>query len=535
MTRRALILAVAISIAATGAEVASAANGRAIISRYTQTVPLNANGTLQIDNPFGVVTVTGTTASNMIIIAERIVRGTNEEAAREGHKRSAITLGGDPARRTIRSIHPASNPRYSVQVNYNIRVPQGVDVELTSSVAPRALIRNINGTVRVKNVSGEVELADLTGPITVDTINGNIRVFYESTPRATAKLSTVNGGIQVTVPSGSSFAWKGETLKGEFFSNLPLRGEVRQANGARIYEGTLRGRRGAKFETLSVTGPTYFVERGADVRLARSLSGGTAETPNFTVATSAPLSRDLKPLIATMKVMQAPPTFALQRSVHHGDLDFSTIGNVFVANLHGNAKVATKAGHIILGQVTGKCDLESEGGPINIGRVAGELTARTQAGDVTVSVAERGGTIETGGGNVLVDVVSGPMSITSGGGDVVVRRTAERLTASTRSGDITVSTDPLFQRVDGINLSTVGGNVVLFLNEGVRADIDAVITTTPESAHAVQSELAGLTITREQVGSRVRIRASGKFNGGGGKIDIRVDDGNIQLRRIPSR
>lgn len=512
-----------------------AGKGTAILVRYAQPVPLDGNGTLVLDNPTGSVTITGAEQKGMFVIAERIIRAVDEQAAMEGRDNSAIALGGDASKRTIRSVIPRSNGRYSVEVNYNIRVPRSVHVQLSNAVAARTRVLNISGNVFVKNVRGELELAGVTGPITVDTINGNIRVHYNRKPRAHAKLSSVNGLIQVTVPSDASFDWIAETLRGEFYSTVELRGSITENNGTRVYKGSANKGQGAKIQTVAVTGPTYLVSWGSDIAQARALGGNGRPGERIASRNGAPLSVELQPVLHSFVpiLMQKPNarTFVLQRNIHQGDLKYETPGNVFVAQLNGNAQIGTSAGEIILGRVSGRCEVRSEGGPINLGDVYGTVDARTGAGDVMIGSARRGGTVSTTGGNIHVGSVAGAVDLTSGGGDITVRRAAAKVHASTRSGDVTIALDPTLQRADGVDAKTSGGNIVLYLDENVRADIDATIITSPNSVHQIVSDLAGLTLTREHHGSRVKIRAVGKLNGGGGRLKLDVEDGNIYLRR----
>ena len=41
-------------------------------------------------------------------------------------------------------------------------------------------------------------------------------------------------------------------------------------------------------------------------------------------------------------------------------------------------------------------------------------------------------------------------------------------------------------------------------------------------------------MTREQIGPKTRIRAVGKLNGGGDRVSLTVDEGDIQIRTVNS-
>jgi hypothetical protein len=81
-----------------------------------------------------------------------------------------------------------------------------------------------------------------------------------------------------------------------------------------------------------------------------------------------------------------------------------------------------------------------------------------------------------------------------------------------------------------MSAETHGGNILLNLPTGFAADVDAVVITSDPNAPGIVSELPGLTVTREQVDGKTKIRAVGKINGGGAKLDLRSKEGTIQLR-----
>lgn len=125
------------------------------------------------------------------------------------------------------------------------------------------------------------------------------------------------------------------------------------------------------------------------------------------------------------------------------------------------------------------------------------------------------------------------MTLESGGGDLTVHQAAGGLRAITESGDIAVAADPKPSDASPISLTTRGGNIVFesFATRGF--EIDAEIEADASSASRIESAFPGLTIVREKSGNRVRIRAAGKINGGGTRVTLRAQDGNIIIGRVP--
>jgi hypothetical protein len=69
------------------------------------------------------------------------------------------------------------------------------------------------------------------------------------------------------------------------------------------------------------------------------------------------------------------------------------------------------------------------------------------------------------------------------------------------------------------------------------ADVYATVLTSDDDTNTIRSDFNGLAIQREPLGNgRVRIRATGKINGGGNRVDLAATDGDIEITgevRIP--
>jgi DUF4097 and DUF4098 domain-containing protein YvlB len=163
-----------------------------------------------------------------------------------------------------------------------------------------------------------------------------------------------------------------------------------------------------------------------------------------------------------------------------------------------------------------------------LGDIMGQLFASTQAGDVLVRSAREGGRLFTAGGTIRVLYTGGPTLLQSGGGDIVVRQAAGPINAETRSGDINVTADPNKQ-TQKIEARTGHGNIVLNISPTFGADLDMMVVTSNPDANAIHSDFSGLQFKREQVSGKTRIRATGKLNGGGERVDLYAEEGDINI------
>ena len=77
---------------------------------------------------------------------------------------------------------------------------------------------------------------------------------------------------------------------------------------------------------------------------------------------------------------------------------------------------------------------------------------------------------------------------------------------------------------------TAKGNVLVTLPAGMGADVDAVVLTSDPTMYSIRSDFGGLSVQREQVGGgKTRIRATGRINGGGERLELNAQDGGIHI------
>lgn len=506
------------------------------VARFGRTIPLDAAGSFALENQSGNVTIIGSDSANGLTVeGEIIVQGVDEEAVKEGLVSTKPTFGGDRNNLMIatRGIPAQRTGRWSSSVNYQIRIPSSVNVRVVAAQSPHLRLQGITGNLTVNNVSGHVQLIGVQGPTSVDSINGSITAHYPTRPTTNVRLSSINGSVDVFVPPTSTLDWFAETLKGELLTSFALRGGFVPNVEGRVFRGSLNNGQAPLFRITSITNHVYLLPVGGTRQTARALrpaqsqlaSETTPRTPQEDIrATYQRVSRNL--------LVQPPSarTFTLQRNAATGDVEFSTpMGNIFVGEISGDAKISTRAGEIVLGRVRGRCDISTLGGPLNLGDIWGELIAKTSGGDILIRNARSGGTAVTDGGSIQVVSAGAPMRLVSGGGDITVRNVASDVRADTKNGDINLWV-PRSQTARRIEARSVGGNVTIHASRNLGADVDLTIYTDPGTSHRIESDFPGLAITREQSGNRVRIRATGRINGGGERLELRSDDGMIQIR-----
>jgi DUF4097 and DUF4098 domain-containing protein YvlB len=477
------------------------------VDRFSREFTLDIGGSFWIENPTGTIEIIGTDNAGLKVGCVKTVVGDDPQSLALGVDQTHVMMEGNAQVRIIKTVVPVVRAgNWKSSVAYTVYVPRSVHVKIATTSADRIRVQNIIGNVTVKNFSGLIVFDNVAGSSIVDTVNGNIVYEYGAKPSANAQLSSVNGNIEVRVPGDSNFTWVADTIQGEFLTTMPVRG----AFSGSTFRASVNSPGGPTITTASLMGRVVLLKKGTRIAEAKSVQ----QSPRVSL-----------PIPSAGNTWETK----FQAAKFDGNLVMSVpIGSIEVGRIEGFARVDTGAGAIKLDSVLGEATVMSNGGPLNLGDVYRVLVAHTDAGDIIVRGALEGGTISTGGGTIRLLYAGGPTTLRSGGGDIIVRQASGSIDAETNSGDITISADPN-AKSEKFEAKSLQGSVVLNLNPRFSADIEATIITSDPEAHLVHSDFPGLTIHRDQVNGKTRIRAVGKINGGGQKIQLFATEGNVHI------
>jgi DUF4097 and DUF4098 domain-containing protein YvlB len=478
-------------------------------SRVVREFAVDPSGSVWIDNPFGSIDVIGGDGNIISVTAERMLTAPDPVSLREAADAVAMSFEGDTKVRLIRTLlPPMRNVRWSVSVNYVVRVPRNLNVKIGGSKSAEHIrVSNVNGTVTVNGFSGTVILEGVVGASVVNMVNGRIIYDYTQRPVANAQIQSVNADVDMYLPAKSNFDWVGNTITGDFLTTFPV--HVGRFNG-QVFHGVI-GTGGPTINTEVLMGRVLILTKGSDPNQAQSVRANAPDRPR--------VPNDV--MLEPKKTIQLPFV--------NGEFTFSaSVADVMVGEVRGNARVETGAGQVEFGAVFGQCNVTSLGGPLNLGDIMGSLFAHTGAGDIIVRAARMGGQVTTDGGLVRVIYAGGPMTLRSGGGDIIVRQFSAFMDAETSSGDITLTGDPA-QKSIKTTARTLQGNIILNVSPRFAADIDATILTSDPDVNEMHIDFNGITVRREQVGNKTRIRATGKINGGGERVELYAEEGDIHI------
>lgn len=219
---------------------------------------LAAGKVLEIKGVNGNVEATPSSSGEVEVVAVKSSRRSNTDDVRIEVVRHSEGV-------TICAVYPNSGGRANTcepgnsghmnvrnndtEVNFTVRVPSGVRFD-GHTVNGRVEANNLTADVEATTVNGDVEVTT-TGLASAKTVNGSITVVMGRTDWSDdLEFKTVNGSIDVSMPSSLSAEVEARTLNGEISTDFAL--TVRGTFSRRRLSGTIGGGgRSLQLETVN--------------------------------------------------------------------------------------------------------------------------------------------------------------------------------------------------------------------------------------------------------------------------------------------
>ncbi len=118
--------------------------------------------------------------------------------------------------------HRNSNNRNDVSVQFTLRVPDGVRVDL-STVNGELQVDGVSNEIRANTVNGSINAQSAGGPVRATTVNGSIHVSMGSLGSADdLEYETVNGSVTIELPSNFGAQLDMSTVNGRVSTDFPI-------------------------------------------------------------------------------------------------------------------------------------------------------------------------------------------------------------------------------------------------------------------------------------------------------------------------
>jgi DUF4097 and DUF4098 domain-containing protein YvlB len=168
--------------------------------RFTKTVPLGANGQIDISNIAGDITVTRGGGSDATIEVTKVSRGRTVDDAREMLPLVSVEITERAGRVEVRTHYPDDERRnnrrnINVSVSYSISAPAGASIT-AESISGNVSVRDLRGELSLSSVSGNIGVANGGRITNAKSVSGNVEITAAEIESA-SNVSSVSGNVTV--------------------------------------------------------------------------------------------------------------------------------------------------------------------------------------------------------------------------------------------------------------------------------------------------------------------------------------------------
>lgn len=184
---------------------------------FEHSYPVSANVRVSLSNINGSVEITGWDKNEVRV--EAVKRADSKEKL----ARLKIDIQASKDSVAIKTDLPSGTNNNPGSVDYEIHVPRNARLDKIDTVNGSVEISDVRGSVEASSVNGKVQGRGLTGDIDLHTVNGSVDCeAIDFSAARNVKLSTVNGGVELSMPRDADAHLTASTVHGGISSNFNL-------------------------------------------------------------------------------------------------------------------------------------------------------------------------------------------------------------------------------------------------------------------------------------------------------------------------
>lgn len=230
---------------------------------------------LVVDNLDGYVHVTGTSGSEVHLVAQKTIRAETPADLNQAKSEVKLEMSQQPGSVSIEYTAPwRCSGNCGACCNEHKRFYEvAYDIDVEAPRTARVVVSTVNGPLRLEQIEGDFDVHGVNGGIKmsaiggsgdVHTVNGPVTVQFAKNPLRACSFKSVNGALDAKFQPGLSADLLFKTFNGQIYSDfevapLPVSAnETERKNGMFVYRSNRqsRGRAGTggpplSFETLN--------------------------------------------------------------------------------------------------------------------------------------------------------------------------------------------------------------------------------------------------------------------------------------------
>ncbi len=284
--------------------------------RQSRTLAIGPNGTLELHNLAGDITVTAGSGRDATVEVLRHSRGRTDADARLGLERVTVNQQVTGTRATVRADYPNERPSvYSVRVDMIVSAPAGTRLVI-NSLSGSIRITGIQGETAANTMSGDVALRNVGTVSEAKTASGDVSIIGAAGD-GSLDAGTLSGDVtlqQVKARSVHASTVSGSVTARDVTSETTT---LVSMSGDAVFSGELT--RNGRYELTSHAGDVRFTPSGSVgfTLMASSFSGDISSSLPLQSSGTRTRRRSL-----TGKVGDGSATVTLQ--TFNGDITIGT-------------------------------------------------------------------------------------------------------------------------------------------------------------------------------------------------------------------
>ncbi|GAB4027549.1 DUF4097 family beta strand repeat-containing protein [Spirosoma gilvum] len=110
---------------------------------------------------------------------------------------------------------------YDFNLDFTVKVPNHMNLVVSTVNRGEVTVKDVSGTVKARNVNGAITLSNIKGTTDANTVNGAVDINYLANPPENSFYHTINGDIRVTYQSNLSADLQFKSMHGSFYTDFP--------------------------------------------------------------------------------------------------------------------------------------------------------------------------------------------------------------------------------------------------------------------------------------------------------------------------
>jgi len=195
------------------------------VQEFEKIVPLDAGGTLSLENIDGDIEIQGWDRNELQVFAEKIMPNLYDRKIRVFHWNYSVPkIEFDKFEDFVKiKTRAASGEDKAKTVHYEVRVPHSINLKDITSVKGDIFISDLYGEAYIELEDGDIKVDNFSGSLTASVENGSIRAsLYDLRNEDELTISTKQGDIVVYLQPEVNCRIEASSPNGDIFCEFDI-------------------------------------------------------------------------------------------------------------------------------------------------------------------------------------------------------------------------------------------------------------------------------------------------------------------------